>query len=882
MQQFYLSKTRLVKSIFQILLTEKTGKPRKSTPVQFGVPLPKGLFFNHRELSVITDDGSVLASNISATTLWPDNSIKWCLVKMQVNLTASESLKLQIVKHSEKRDTSQCLSKYILDTETEIKVKTKSCLFELGKTRFNFLNKVIRNNQDLINHGYCNLKTKKHGQLEPEITNYRYQTSFSSDCPLSSELTFEGVFQTNNGELIANFETTLTFYIKTDLVKCSLTVHNPKPAIHASGLWDLGDPNSLIFSSFNLGISANDITAINYKTNITQPWQTADKQALTIYQESSGGQNWDSPNHKDSSNTIPYSLNGFECRNQNSVLHSGERASPSVQISTETGKLSVFIEKFWQNCPKSLTIENNQIDIGLFPQQFSGEFELQPGERKTHSFYLDFSNEADALDNIEEPVEVSLNPAWVEKSGAFHAFNKDVSNDVLYKIINEGLTGDNSFFAKREIIDEYGWRNFGDLFADHETDGYDGDEIFISHYNNQYDPLYGFIRQFALTGEAKWFELADDLASHISDIDIYHTGGDKDEYNDGLFWHTDHYLDAATSSHRSFSKFQKSDAYIDHAGGGGPGGQHCYTTGLLYHYLLTGNELSRKSVIQLAGWVTKVYEGSGTLLGLLLSIKNRNRLGEKNILTGEYPLDRGTGNYINTLLDKFTLTQQQTTLYQIEHIIRNTVHPLDDIRTRDLGNAEISWYYTVFLQSLCRYLHTKEELSCFDDAFYYARDSLLHYADWMLENEYPYLEKPEILEFPNHTWTAQDLRKVNILLFSEYYSADTRHDYSEKARTLYKYIADKLPSEKTSTYTRILAILMQNHGAISFFNQLNKKRQFDAIKNYSPLKKHGQLEAIWNIFTAITYTIKNFSLKQELLWLAHRSDAVAKLIRIRS
>ena len=29
----------------------------------------------------------------------------------------------------------------------------------------------------------------------------------------------------------------------------------------------------------------------------------------------------------------------------------------------------------------------------------------------------------------------------------------------------------------------------------------------------------------------------------------------------------------------------------------GPGGQHCYTTGLLYHYLMTGNEAFQESSI---------------------------------------------------------------------------------------------------------------------------------------------------------------------------------------------------------------------------------------------------------------------------------------------
>ncbi len=157
-----------------------------------------------------------------------------------------------------------------------------------------------------------------------------------------------------------------------------------------------------------------------------------------------------------------------------------------------------------------------------------------------------------------------------------------------------------------------------------------------------------------------------------------------------MFWHTDHYLEAKASSHRSYSKFQQSDAYIDHAGGGGPGGQHCYTSGLLYHYFMTGNANSRKAVFELTDWITRVYEGSGTLFDVLLAIKNRSRVDLKNITTGKYPLDRGTGNYVNALLDKYSLTQEKNTLRQIEHIIQNTVHPLDDLNARDLNNADIS------------------------------------------------------------------------------------------------------------------------------------------------------------------------------------------------
>ena len=237
-----------------------------------------------------------------------------------------------------------------------------------------------------------------------------------------------------------------------------------------------------------------------------------------------------------------------------------------------------------------------------------------------------------------------------------------------------------------------------------------------------------------------------------------------------------------------------------------------------------------------------------------------------------------TGNYINALLDRYTLTQERNVLKQIEHIIQNTVHPLDDLNSRRLDNVEVSWFYTAFFQSLCRYLQIKEELLSLDDDFYYARDTLLHYANWMAENEYPYLHKPEMLEFPNHTWTAQDLRKVNVLLFANYYAADHLSPYSTKMEEIYSYITAALKNEKTRTYTRVLAILMQNHGAVTFFNNHEGATQFESVRKYRPARKHNQFWALWNITSSLVKAMRNLSFKKELRWLVRRSEAIAQLL----
>ena len=68
----------------------------------------------------------------------------------------------------------------------------------------------------------------------------------------------------------------------------------------------------------------------------------------------------------------------------------------------------------------------------------------------------------------------------------------------------------------------------------------------------------------------------------------------------------------------------------------------------------------------------------------------------------------------------------------------------------------------MFLQALGRWLGEKVERGELDNVRVRAAESLLHYARWMAVHEYPYLDKPEKLEFPTETWAAQDIRKSDV------------------------------------------------------------------------------------------------------------------------
>lgn len=366
-------------------------------------------------------------------------------------------------------------------------------------------------------------------------------------------------------------------------------------------------------------------------------------------------------------------------------------------------------------------------------------------------------------------------------------------------LVNHMVAGGSSFRDRREAVDEFGWRNFGEIHADHEGVGRPG--AIVSHYNNQYDAIAGCATRFLQTGDARWWTAMDELAGHVTDVDLYHTTRDRAAYNGGHFWHTQHYAPAGTATHRAYSRRAG-------ASGGGPSAEHNYSTGLLLHHFLTGSERSRAAVIQLADWVMDMDDGS----------KSRFRWIDRRdtgLASGTRSPDchgpgRGAGNSINALLDAHRLTSESRYLEKADALLARCAHPDDDPDALDLLDAENRWSYTVFLQAVGKYLEHRADRGLIDEPYAYARAVLRRYGLWMCANERPYLDTPERLEFPTETWAAQDLRKAAVFEFA------ARHADDERARACFLARADgfvdyavaTLQSSPTGRLCRPLVLLL--------------------------------------------------------------------------
>lgn len=853
---------------------------------KFGVPLAKGQYSATSFLQLKTADGPLPDSFCKIRQLWPDGSIKWLLCE---GIIDSDQLALQAELNS-----TQVAGVDDTHDEANAPLKLLELCISADKCCDQFTlpqNEPVRELKDelhidLVSGQSISVKKNKPLALSIEESLSSSIVICDEDNVAYTQLDFSYELIRNKEQYVAvqvKQQYTITFssgkslncavfatvFLSDGTVTADVSITNPNSATHPDGKWDLGDANSILLQAVSLQISTDESNTNTLELN-GQEFSIPHNIESHLYQASSGFSNWQSPVHVDKTNTVTLPFKGFQLKQDGEITYLGNQAAPTVKTNlaanSESG-IYIDVADFWQNFPSSIKQKKSCLSISLLGAEVTEGTtvpltELQPGEQKTRTLFIS--------PRKVSRIGVRFNPEHITNTLVLPFLTNNES--ALQPLINNAVSGDSSFFNKRLEIDEFGWRNYGELYADHESALASDEPNFVSHYNNQYDPIFGMLCQWLVSGDPKWYELADALAKHVADIDVYHTQLDKPEYSGGLFWHTDHYVQAYTATHRTYSVHQPTGVYDDHAGGGGPGGQHCYTNGLTLHYLLTGYWPSKAAALSITNWVTNYYEGDGTLLGALLALKNSGLPGVKNVKTGKYPLDRGTGNYIQALLDRFELLGNLSDVEMAGHIIRNTISTSDKLEL--LSDVETTWFYTVLLQAVSRFIVLKNQLQQYDGDYQYATKSLAHYAKWMAQHEYAYLDKPEILEFPNQTWSGQDLRKICILRFAtNFLDEATKSAAILKAEELEENVVSRLSGSKECESTRVLCLMMQNSNFLAYQNASK------FIENINREETYPLTQLRHNSVTPAKYLYKHFkifSIKRERSQLVKRFPQLQK------
>lgn len=615
------------------------------------------------------------------------------------------------------------------------------------------------------------------------------------------------------------------------VARVRLTIRNTRAAGHPGGNWDLGAKNSVLLRDFSFSVRLRDAASpvvVRCSRERGQPFEQIPPR-VEIYQDSSGGEAWQHHTHLNRDRVVPHKFRGYRMTTPDTSVE-GPRATPTIILERGNEFVGVTMPYFWENFPKAIEADQHGLSLGLFPSQSEGGHELQGGEQKTHEFFVAFGR-----DNITEeplgwcrtPGAAHADPEWYAETGAVPYLTPATTDPhpEYLALAAQAVEGSDTFFAKREVIDEYGWRNFGDVYADHEGVFHTGPEALVSHYNNQYDVVRGCAVQFLRTADPRWWELLIPAADHTCDVDVYHTDQDRAAYNRGLFWCTCHYTDADTSTHRTYPRTIRNPAKATVGGnlsslgqtgetlrrdaalavGGGPSASHNYTQGLMLAYFLTGIPAYRDTAVDLAEFVLRI--DAPRPLFRLLSGEYSGAATESR--DGYHGPGRASGNSILALIVGHQLTGRREYLDKAEQLIRRVSHPWQDLDSMNLLNAELSWFYTMHLQALGQYLDYKASLGELCPMYSFARQTLLHYAKWMAAHERPVLQQPEALQYPTETWAAQDIRKVEVFQFAAMHaSGSERQSYLERSEWFFRYVERTLAEFPTRSLCRPVTLLI--------------------------------------------------------------------------
>ncbi len=779
----------------ELTLTNELPFQRKAEPVTCGVPLARGFARRADELTLLDSNGRAVPVQILTTSTYKDNTPRWALLSFQADVPAKGKAVYRLTS-GKRAPIDKRLTFKLEDGIAEI--DTGTAQFRIDTRRFRLFDSVIVGEKELLTDapdGGAVLEEESGSKHRGDLKTTKAE--FEDTGPMTVVLVVRGQVRPGGELPLADYVCRMHFYAGKSEVRVFYTLHNPAAHRHPGNIWDLGTGGSVFMEDFSVSLP---LVPGSWVSRIGIDADSPVLSATKLYQDSSGGDNWDSANHIDKDYQVPVSFRGYRVYEADQKVSEGYRADGWLHVRGALGGIGVSVRDFWQNFPKALEFKHNKLRIGLWPREFAGVHEMLGGEQKTHEMLFVFHDaEMDdqtveqRMKSFQQPMYAMPDPETIYATRAFWptAPLDREKFEMLERTCDTFVYPDErqaSVIAKWEQIDEFGWRHFGDTFADNEGSPAKMVQDFpehhfgrqpISHYGNEYDVNYGVTLQGLRRGDPKWMWLADVMCRHYADICIYHTDVDgSDAYSHGPFMHTTHDTAAFRSTHRMYPRETKK--YELQYSSGGPNAGHCYVASLAQHYYFTGDRVSREAFLEVADW--SVHSSWFT----------RMMMGDV----------RGVGNLLMTHVYAYQLTKNRKYYDAAIKMIDYIQKPFEGLGA------------TLFVKAAGRFLDMKVENDEIDADYHKALGKMLMFGDL-------YLTLPD--GKPNR-WLEQTCF-YSELLFTCYIHASDDHpnrgQYFASGEALMEHAQSRWSGSYRSTKTLIMCF--GNTGA--FFRALEIRAQ---------------------------------------------------------
>jgi hypothetical protein len=561
------------KSSLNIIVRDLAGL-KSLRPVTGGVPLAKGSAPDDVNFVLHDENGKSLPCQSSILARWKDGSVRWVLLDFLADPTINEAANFKL---------SWSKTAGIVEPKSPVKIiQGETPSLETGGIVLSPVKDALLRISDRIDLKF--LLKDSEGQTSRGIVE---SVTIQTKGKIRSTLLLKGAFRRPNGKRVLGFQ-----------MRASVFAGLSKVYLEPQILID--SQQGLMQNICDLRFEVVPLGNIQSAAIGGRPgWSGKPVSPLRLFQI-------DDENYR------------FE-----GTAGKGSKAPGWGQIEDEQGTIAIALRDFWQQWPKSIGVDSDKLEIGLFPAFEKGIYDhmkpwykyqylfednyyrLRTGQAPRWQIWLDFSGEGESLAKAANtPLVPSADPAQACIGGVWGYIAPAGSPGMAeYDNWAENLF-DNGYCHSIKAQRDYGQMNWGDWFGERQC----------NWGNHEYDTAKQVLMQFARTGDPKYFYVGDTAARHTSEVDVIQF------INDDLKQHIISYSGRNSTypirpgmvhqhcvGHVSgfYSVERIRELYVSLRIGSGPNPYlclspynlgHIWTQGMVYNYFLTGDPWMKETV----------------------------------------------------------------------------------------------------------------------------------------------------------------------------------------------------------------------------------------------------------------------------------------------
>ncbi len=541
-------------------------------PVTVSLPISKSKWWVN-SFTLLDQNQKNHVFQSSPLSYWDDGSIKWLLIELLANIKPNKEKIFSLSgnsSYSSNKYPDICLEKkdsVILNNgKIKIVVTPSSIPFDSIYFDTNFDGTINAN--ELISHangqGFISILSNTGNRF----SDYEGYSTYKvvRNGPISCLITVKNSLKYHKGSQIeSDFE--IELYKNQNWIGLNSTVGFN------------GNESKTIFKSIDLHFPLENQNPINYSLGTESSPFKFTEHNIQLLQENQSR---------------------WIIKSDDSKIIEGGKAPGWASINFKNHHIKLSVKDFWQQWPKSISVNDNTLHVGLFPQInknstqpqdnieltkslyfFDEENYVMPrGLRKTHKLTLSFGNN-NTKDSTHLKLKGKATPnhiAATKAIGSVAEFKSDkfpFYHSIFNEMLNSRLTS---------IIDnnEYGIINYGDWWG----------ERGVNWGNNEYDTPHGLFQNWLLGGPQQSFELAENAVTHMKNIDVINYGSNDQigkMYKHSI-GHLGNWFATPIKGEKVKKGFYKSQYSVGHT----------WIDGLLDHYHLTGDTSSFSTAIKIA------------------------------------------------------------------------------------------------------------------------------------------------------------------------------------------------------------------------------------------------------------------------------------------